>query len=141
MLHELENQNEGCVRRLKLGCFSTAIIFLFLITGSLLYALDQEREAARYPGSILLSEHNNYSGFPYMFRWDNSYQTNDTVNKVYNWYSITFDMGAESKANGSCIYLEDSFVRLRIQRTMSVFICGTKDGQLIYVSRSTALLR
>jgi hypothetical protein len=35
--------------------------------------------------------------------------------------------------------LEKSSGRFRVERTMSVFICDTLDGQMIYVSRSTAL--
>jgi len=135
------DESSGCGRRFYFGCGSLVILTILLAVAALLYAFTQERQAAQYPGSQMISEHNNYSGFPLHYSWENSYRTDDSFNNVYNWYSITFDMGAEARALGSCIYLEDTLQRLGVQRSMAVHICGTENGQLIYVSRSTAVRR
>ena len=73
------------------------------------------------------------------YRWDDAYRTTDGFADVYNWYSITFDLGAEQRANGRCNYLEGTTQQIIGQRTVAVFLCNTDEGQLIYVSRTTSL--
>lgn len=98
-----------------------------------------DRNAARYPGAIEVTRHSNYQGLPSQIRWDNSYFTTDSFTDVYNWYSLTFDLGAESRALERCIELDGPGRRLLTEQTINVLICGTDEGQLVYVSRTTAL--
>lgn len=125
-------------QKVLLGCVMLALLFLFGSGAVAIAAINQDRQAAQYPGSVPISIHSNYRGLPSQFRWDNTYRTTDPFKAVYNWYSVTFDMGAETRAIGQCILLEKSSDRFRIERSISVFICETPDGQMIYVSRSTA---
>jgi hypothetical protein len=126
-------------QKVLLGCGTLLFLFLFGMGVMAIRFMNQDRQATQYPGSIPISNHSNYRGLPSQFRWDNTYRTPDPFAAVYNWYSLTFEMGAESRAIGQCILLEKSSGRFRVERTMSVFICDTLDGQMIYVSRSTAL--
>jgi hypothetical protein len=57
---------------------------------------------------------------------------------VYNWYSVTYELGAESRAIGGCILLEGSKSQFAFSRHFSVFLCNTHFGQMIYVTRSTS---
>lgn len=112
---------------------------MMVLAVSLILGFNREREAARYPGSRPVSSHNNYTGLPYHFRWDNTYRTTDPFVKVYNWYSVGFDLGAEARANGECILLEGNKHRLRFSRQMSVLLCDTPGERMIFVTRSTSL--
>jgi hypothetical protein len=122
-----------------LGC-ATLLVPLFLCLATItVVALSRDRHAARYPGAQSMSSHSNYSGLPRQFRWDNAYRTTDNFTSVYNWYSVTFDLGAESRAIDRCILLEGSADYLLLVRYTSVFLCNTATGQTINVTRSTSL--
>jgi hypothetical protein len=120
------------------GCLFVSILTLIALGAMLIFAYQQDRQAAQYPNSVAISSHNNYSGLPRQFRWDNAYRTTDNFTSVYNWYSTTFELGAEARANEKCILLEGSRQRYRVERHTSVFLCNTPGQQLIYVARSTA---
>ncbi len=100
---------------------------------------DQDRQLARYPDAMYVSDHANYAGLPRQFRWDNAYRTTASFPEVYNWYSTTFDLGAENRANGRCIILEGTHDNFLTSRTTTVSLCNTPEGQLIFVSRTTRL--
>jgi hypothetical protein len=139
MDHDPENEIHGY--RYRLGCGLLGLFLLIGIMGFTLVAFTREREAARFPGAQIVSEHNNYRRFPFHYQWNNSYRTTASFTEVYNWYSLTFDMGAEARANGECITLETDEQRYQVRHAMSVFICGTTDGQLIYVTRGVSWVR
>lgn len=103
--------------------------------------VSRERKQAQYPGSISLTGHSNYASLPSQFRWDNSYRTTDSFPAVYQWYSTTFDLGAEARALGDCILLDGTKRALVVERYTSVVLCDTPSGRLIYVTRSTAFRR
>ncbi|MFQ5400582.1 MAG: hypothetical protein ACE5E7_13415 [Anaerolineae bacterium] len=115
------------------------MLSLFGLAWLLVLAINQERQATRYPGSIPVASHSNYSGLPNGFRWDDTYRTTDNFTDVYNWYSITFDLGAEARALGRCLLLEGTNEQYSLLRSISVFVCNTPGGQMIFVSRSTSL--
>lgn len=126
-------------RNWLLGCAGLLVAAFLCLAAVAAAALHQDRQAARYPGALPISSHSNYSGLPNQFRWDNAYRTTDNFTLVYNWYSITFDLGAESRAMARCILLEGSTDYLLLRRYTSVFLCNTAGGQTIHVSRSTLL--
>ena len=102
-------------------------------------AVNRERKVAQYPGSVALTGHSKYA--PSQFRWDNSYRTTDSFPAVYQWYSTTFELGAESRALGDCILLDGTRRVFVVERYTSVVLCDTPAGRLIYVTRSTAFRR
>ena len=104
-------------------------------------SVNRERKRAQYPGSVSLTGHSNYSALPSQFRWDNSYRTTDSFPTVYQWYSTTFDLGAEARALGDCILLDGTKSAFVVERYTSVVLCDTPSGRLIYVTRSTAFRR
>lgn len=122
-----------------LGCLAAVALAILLVTGTVLVALDRDREGVHYPNAVPLASHSNYSGLPFQFRWDNSYLTTDNFSDVYNWYSTTFDLGAESRAIERCILLEGPADSLLIERYYSILLCNAPQGQHIYVTRSTRL--
>lgn len=126
-------------QRVLVGCMVMGFAGLLVLGGVLLVVLSLSRENGRYPNAIPLSTHTNYAGFPYQFRWDDSYRTTDTFTDVYNWYSTTFDLGAENRANGRCIILEDTHTTFFASRTTTVSLCNTPQGQLIFISRTAQL--
>jgi hypothetical protein len=118
----------GCGLLMALG----AAGFLALLG----WALAGERAAARYPGAMQVSSHSNYAGLPFEYRWDDSYRTSDSFKAVYNWYSVTYELGAEARANGSCILLVGDRPSLLLTRYYNISLCGTQQGQMIFVSRT-----
>ena len=136
MVEELRAYNQTFLA----GCGLTILVSVAALAGILLLLFVRDRQAAQYPGSVPVSSHSNYKGLPFEYRWDNSYRTSDNFTDVYNWYSIRFDMGAEARANGNCILLETSNAQLAFSRQISVFVCNTRFGQMIYVTRSTSFV-
>jgi hypothetical protein len=126
-------------QRLLGGCAVVALLALLALSVAGVLAVGRDRNQARYPGARLLTSHNNYSGLPRQFRWDNSYFTTDDFTDVYNWYSVTFDLGAESRAIERCILLEGPIDRVVLERAYSVLLCNAPDGQYVYVTRTTRL--
>jgi hypothetical protein len=126
-------------RNVLVGCGLVLVLGALLLAGALVTAVNRERQAVYYPGSVPLANHANYRGLPTQLRWDSAYLTSDPFNDVYSWYSIKFALGAEERAIGRCITLEGPIEHLFLEQTISVVICGTPNGQMIFVSRSAAV--
>jgi len=124
-----------------LGCLAAMALAAILVAGAVVFALKRDREVVHYPNAVPLASHSNYSGLPFEFRWDNSYLTTDNFTDVYNWYSTTFNLGAESRAIERCILLEGPAESLVIEHYYSILLCNTPQGQHVYVTRSTRLKR
>lgn len=124
-------------RNLLLGCGTAAAIAAVLFIGALLLLFARDRQAAQYPGATAISSHSNYKGLPFEYKWDDTYLTGDNFTAVYNWYSITFNLGAEMRANDRCILLAGTNPQLVSKRHLSIMLCNTPSGQMIFVSRST----
>ncbi len=127
--------------KILIGCGSVMIMFFFMAAFVLLNVMNKDRDQARYPGATTISSHSNYSGLPYEYRWDDSYLVRDNFTAVYQWYSVTFNLGAEARANGDCIELDGQTKQLRVRRTVNVLLCTTPVGQRVYVTRITAVNR
>lgn len=131
-------QNVHYNRKILAGCGIFVLIVIISLIGFGVLFISQDRQSARYPDAEPVSKHENYSGLPFEYKWDNAYHTTDPFPAVYNWYSTGFDLGPEARANGRCILLEGSEKRLAATRYMSVLLCDTPTGRMIYVSRSTS---
>ncbi|KAA3658304.1 MAG: hypothetical protein DWQ04_25480 [Chloroflexi bacterium] len=127
--------------KILLGCGTVMFFFFFIAAFLLLTILNNDRDQALYPGATSVSSHSNYSGLPYEYRWDDSYLVRDNFTTVYQWYSTTFNLGAEARANGDCIQLDGQTSQLRVKRTVNVLLCTTPAGQRVYVTRITAVNR
>ncbi len=128
-----KSYNQRALTGLVVVCF----VFIFALGFGLVALVKQDRQQAQYPGSVPIAAHSNYRGLPRSYRWDDAYRTDDGFRAVYEWYSLKFNTGAESRANGSCILLESDDEFFRVERFVSVVICGAPEGQLVFVSRTT----
>lgn len=120
------------------GCGIAILVVVVLagLTGVILF--NRARHAGRYPGATPISTHYKLR-LPYSFRWDNSYHTADPFPVVFNWYSTKYGLGSENRALGSCSQLQADQPQLIGQGLMSVILCNTPTGRMIYVSRYTSL--
>lgn len=135
----MKEQHKHYNRKILAGCGILALVAITAVIALTAFFIAQDRESARYPDSKSITEHDNYSGLPFQYKWDNTYHTTDPFPAVYNWYSTGFDLGPEMRAMSSCILMEGSEKRLAATRYMSVLLCDTPTGRMIYVSRSTSL--
>ncbi len=124
-------------QRLLVGFAVLCLIFMFAVGFGLVSLIKQDRQQAQYPGSIPIASHSNYKSLPRSYRWHDTFRTDDGFRAVYEWYSLKFNTGAEARANGTCILLESDDDFFRAERYVSVVICGTPEGQMVFVSRTT----
>ncbi len=118
-----------------------ALIVVTLLAGAAVYLAVQYRDAADYPGAVLVAGQTLYRLTPWLtIRRDTSYRTADPFPVVYNFYSGGFGLGPEVYAQSNCILMAQATTQLRfIEREMSVTVCDTPNGRLIFVMRSLAL--
>jgi hypothetical protein len=120
------------------GCGLAVLIVVVLAGIAGVSIFNRARHAARYPGATPISTHYKQR-LPYSFRWDNSYHTADPFPKVFNWYSTKFDLGSENRAISNCSQLQGPQPQLVGEGLMSVILCDTPTGRLIYVTRYASL--
>lgn len=120
------------------GGIAAGFVLLVLLLGGGFLLL--ERRTADYPDATILAEHINPSlrGYPSL-RQDVAFRTSDPFPEVYNWYSVGFDLGPETYAQGSCILIENSQNWFILRRHMSATICDTPGDRLIFIERTLAL--
>jgi hypothetical protein len=126
-------------RNMLSGCGALGLLIVLALIGAVGVVAWQDRQAARYPGSLPIASHSIYRGLPNEYRWDDTYLTTDNFTAVYNWYSINFELGAEAHAMEKCTILEGNNPQLGVNRYVSVSVCNTPNGQMIFVSRTTSL--
>ena len=128
-------------RRWRWSLLALAGAVLALCLSGAFVRIVRYRGAADYPGAMLVSDHSVYTPGPYpSIRRDTSYRTLDPFPKVYNWYSSGFGLGPEARAHSGCILMADAGTSLRlVERQMSVMLCDTPKGRMIFVMRSLAL--
>lgn len=115
------------------------VFFLMVLCGAAgVISWQTGRAFAQFPDSEVVSSHSNYK-LPKLYRWDDTYATEAPINLVYQWYSLSFELGPEKAANGGCSLLEDVKTTVLAQRYFGVLICETGDQRLMFVTRSTKL--
>lgn len=125
-------------RKLSIIIIATVFTFMVLCGATAIISWRWDRAAAQMPNSQVVSSHNKYQ-LPKLYRWDDTFTTQEEVDDVYEWYSITFRLGAEKQANGACSLLEDLKSTFIAERYMGVLICEMGDERMIFVNRSTKL--
>lgn len=98
-------------------------------------------QAADYPGATRLADDTLVRYTPSLvIRRTSSYRTSDPFPAVYNWYSRRFQLGPESHAQSNCILMARSYTTLwLLKEQVTVTVCGTPNGQMMFVSRSGVL--
>lgn len=113
---------------LALALFTWTAIVSFVI---------RQRQITHYPGAQMVSDHSIYKAFPQpIIRRDTSYNSQDDFPAVYNWYSNGFNLGPERQAQSSCIHLFGTTSWLVFVRNISVTVCDTPNGRLIFAQHS-----
>lgn len=96
---------------------------------------------ADYPGALLVSDNTRFRLSPVIrLSRSTSYQTTDSFSEVYIWYSTRFALGPEKYALGSCNQmLHSAEVLFLFESQMSVALCDTPAGRMMWVDRSMTL--
>jgi hypothetical protein len=108
---------------------------------ALILLINDYQHSTDYPGALYVGDHTIYqfSSGP-IIRRDASYRSSDPFNKVFNWYSSGFGLGPETFAQSGCALMARSFSDFEVvEREMSVMVCDTPNGRLIFVMRSLSL--
>ena len=114
---------------------------LLSLVGLCGFAASASYLAADYPGAAQVSSETmwRYSA-GLVIKRTSAYRSSDPFPAVYNWYSQRFDLGPESHAQGGCILMARSFSSLWVvKEQITVTVCGTPNGQMMFVSRSSVL--
>ncbi len=128
--------------RIALGVALVAVVAAGLFVLAAIPSFLGAWREADYPGASRLSDHSTYTLGHLSFRRDTSYRTKDLFPAVYNWYSAGHHLGPEERAQSNCITMERSFRELYvIERSMGVTLCDTKNGRMIFVTRTIELRR
>lgn len=124
----------------KVAIFGVTLVFLLIIVcgSSATISWQRMRTVAQFPDSQLVAEHAKYK-LPKLYRWDDTYATHAPMDQVYGWYSIKFELGPESQANGGCSLLEDVKSNFLAERYFGVLICEVGDQRMMFVTRATKL--
>ena len=98
-------------------------------------------QATEYPGATQIADATVTHYTPnFSMRRTTVYRSADPFNKVYNWYSVRFDLGPESYAQSSCILMAKSVTTGWVfDEQMSVMLCQTPKDQMMFVMRSLLL--
>jgi hypothetical protein len=121
---------------IALAALSIAIVFFGLLS----IMIVQDREAAWYPGSEKITNHDVIRIFPnFFYRQDSSYKSQDDFTSVFNWYSGGFHLGPEKTAQGGCSLMYNTEDIYFIQRVISVTVCNTTSGRMVFVQRTLSL--
>jgi hypothetical protein len=128
-------------RRWLLAVAALAGATLVLTAVFLTVAIVRYSNAADYPGAASSGGKDLIKVWPHLaIRRDSSYRTPDPLPRVYKWYSTGFSLGPESYALSNCIQIAKSFTDFYVvERDMSVTICDTPSGRMIFVMRSLTL--
>ena len=115
-------------------------VLLLALVGSCAVA-SQGYLAADFPGATLTASDTLVRYLPNLaVKRTSSYRSDAPFTEVYNWYSQRFSLGPESHAQGSCILMARSFTSLWVVREqITVTVCGTPNGQMMFVSRSSVV--
>lgn len=121
--------------------FGLGLMTVVCVAASVL--LLRYRDAADYPGATFLGAHTLYNFSPHLvIRRDTSYQTSAPFNDIYDFYSRGFDLGPEQHAQGACILMGDATTTAWVIETeMTVTLCDTPEGRMIFVMRAVSLRR
>lgn len=121
---------------------SLAGLGLAALAGALVLWLALLYRGAAYPGALQISDHTTYQFTPTLYiRRDTAYRTDDPFPDIYEWYSIKFQTGPEARATGSCNELDQSTTWLVVQRDVTITLCDTPEGRLMFVMRGVSLRR
>ena len=129
-------------RRILLGIVVLGLIAAVSVPVGLTAArLLRAEVTVAYPGATLTSEHRREQWLPsFWLRRDSAYHTSASFLDVYRYYSVDVGLGPEQSATSGCVLMACTDITARVlTEAMSVTLCDTPDGRLIYAMRSIAI--
>jgi hypothetical protein len=125
--------------RHRVAPISLAVLACLLVAGAA--GLWSAYLPSDYPGATRAASDTRVRYVPSLvLRRTSTYRSSDPFPDVYNWYSKRFGLGPESHAQGGCILMGRSFTTLWvIKEQITVTVCGTPNGQMMFVDRSSVL--
>lgn len=128
-------------QRFILWALAAAVVALALTSLILLRLGLYYWNASDYPGADQFGKNYLYKITPQVeLRQDAAYHSNDPFPAIYNYYSSGFRLGPEARAQGACIeMMKASRFAWVIERDMSVTLCDTPKGRMIFVTRIFSL--
>jgi len=122
------------------GLVGIIVAFVLFLGTAFVILILRDRQAAHYPGAIELSLHEQVGVFPHTsYKQVASYRTMDDFVSVYNWYSRGFSLGPEKQGQSTCIHMYNSETDYGMSRIVSVTLCDTPNGRMIFVQRTIEL--
>ena len=123
-------------RRVIAGLVTLALAALLCV--ALFLPLYQFSTAIAYPGATDVAAQSLTLFTPnFALRRTAVYLTNEPFNKVYTWYSTTFELGPEAYAQSNCILMsKSSTIGWGFEQQMSVTVCNTPKDQMMFVMRT-----
>lgn len=119
------------------GMIGLMLAVLFLIGTVFGVIIVRDRGAAQYPGAVPLSFHDHVSVYPQVsYKRAAAYRSMDDFVSIYNWYSRGFSLGPEKQAQSNCIHMYDTKTQLGMSWIMTVTLCDTPNGRMIFVQRT-----
>lgn len=127
-------------RRFVFGLAAVGLVLIATLVTTITVLTFRVWRAADYPGAELVSEQTRTQFFPMQVRQTAAYKSQAPFPDVYDWYSRGFRLGPEQYAQSNCILIADTTTHWVLVFDMSVTLCDTSEGTLMFVSR-TILLR
>ncbi len=122
------------------GAITLTVAIAAGLFGLLTIIVIQDREAVHYPGAEKITNHDVIRVFPnFFYRQDASFRSQDDFNSVFNWYSTGFHLGPEKTAQSGCSHMYNSEILYLVQRIISVTVCDTINGRMVFVQRTLSL--
>lgn len=113
------------------------MLCLISFGGLLGYIVLNDRQETSYPGSAELSNHDVFKLSPHLYyRHDTVYRTDDDFPKVYRWYANAFGLGPQTQGQHNCTSIFRSEIFFRIKTVMTVTLCDSSNGRLIFTERT-----
>ena len=127
---------------LFVGLGVVTFVCLALFGGMFAFVVLFDRQVANYPGSMQLSSHDVVKLSPHFYyRQETVFLTGDDFPSVQRWYSNGFGLGPEVQGQSNCNSMISTDTRSRITKVMTVTICDTANGRMIFVQRSVKMER
>jgi hypothetical protein len=124
-------------RRVLIGAGLAAGLLIVMLGTLGMLAVAGQYQAADYPGAMLVADRTMYRASPALaVRRDTSYRSSDPFPTIYNWYSQSFNLGPEARAQSACITLERSSGWAIFHQYVGVTLCDTPNGRMMFVQRS-----
>jgi hypothetical protein len=123
-------------KNLLLGMVAVSLFCLLLFGGYFGYVLVRDRQSTLYPGALALSSHDVFKLSPYLYyRSEMVYRTGDSFVMVYHWYAHEFSLGPQTQGQSNCISIFSTETMLYLTKVMTVTLCDSGNGRLIYTER------